>query len=111
MSDDNTLQTNQLSTEGTVEVNDTPISEVSTTVPQDQALGLVERTEKAIKDLTEQNNRTEQLVLRAEEANVKNILGGRADAGGVKQTVEQEQETEVDKQVDQALKQFVDTGF
>ena len=44
-------------------------------------LSLIERTEKAVAALKEQNDRSEEIVKRAEKANSDALLGGRADAG------------------------------
>jgi len=57
------------------------VQEETSRESEETPASLVEETRQLVKQLKEENDRKEDLVLREEEAQVKETLGGRSEAG------------------------------
>jgi hypothetical protein len=80
------------------------------TQPQEQKAPdtstLIQKAESVAEMMNRENNRYEELVKRAEDVAARMMLSGKASAGEVKKTPEQEKEDALDKAVKEAYNRY-----
>lgn len=101
--------------EGQKEAETYPIDKIAMDVPANkpqtppeapQSPNLIEKAESIAKRLEEANKRAEELARRNEETLARLMLSGRAQAGTIQKTPEQEEEEQINKEVEGTLRKF-----
>ena len=78
----------------------------SSSPPPSDTPSLIDRADAVAKRMEEANKKAEELLTRQEAIAARMLLSGRADAGHIEKTPEQNQKEEADKQAQEIIKRF-----
>jgi len=74
--------------------------------PITETASIIERADAVAKRMEDANKKAEELLARQEAAAARMMLSGRAEAGQIKKTAEEEQKEQLDEKVKAALGRY-----